>query len=339
MVCFLILVMMLRGTWAHGPHRLLSPRNCAAQHGPGGPWLDRHTRPRMTRPSSNSAGPLLLSVVWPAPSCLWPITPSGAACCRGPGSRSRVGTPVRDFEIDPEEVPLLERSGQTPQGARRGHSLAYVSDPGWSVGFRPCASSAAGSPSRPTFESSRTAGSRWSSSMTRRRPDDLRARLALVRRRQAHRGHATPASTTTSASRCRVSCGCRCRRGELEINAGDVFEIPPGHDAWVVGDEPWVSIDFEAMRTYGRSLDAADERRLASILLTDIVDSTRRAAEVGAERWRHLVADHNRKASNAVDRYRGRLVKTTGDGVLRAIRWRRARGPGRGRDPRGGRVT
>ena len=42
---------------------------------------------------------------------------------------------------------------------------------------------------------------------------------------------------------------------ELEINPGDVFEIPPGHDAWVVGDEPWVSIDFEAMRTYGKSLD------------------------------------------------------------------------------------
>ena len=79
---------------------------------------------------------------------------------------------------------------------------------------------------------------------------------------------------------------------ELEINPGDVFEIPPGHDAWVVGDEPWVSIDFEAMRTYGKSLDAPDERRLASILLTDIVDSTRRAAEVGVERWRHLVGDH-----------------------------------------------
>ena len=103
---------------------------------------------------------------------------------------------------------------------------------------------------------------------------------------------------------------------ELEIGPGDVFEIPPGHDAWVVGDEPWDSVDFEAMRTYGRRLDAPDERRLASIVLTDIVDSTQRAAEVGPERWRHLVGDHNRKAQAAVDRYRGRLVKTTGDGVL-----------------------
>lgn len=103
---------------------------------------------------------------------------------------------------------------------------------------------------------------------------------------------------------------------ELEIGPGDVFEIPPGHEAWVVGDEPWVSVDFEAMRTYGKSRDATDERILASIVMTDIVDSTRRATELGASRWRDLVADHNRKATSAVDRNRGRLVKTTGDGVI-----------------------
>src|SRR5215210_242094 len=33
---------------------------------------------------------------------------------------------------------------------------------------------------------------------------------------------------------------------ELEVGAGEVFEIPPGHDAWVVGDEPFVTVDFEA---------------------------------------------------------------------------------------------
>jgi class 3 adenylate cyclase len=103
---------------------------------------------------------------------------------------------------------------------------------------------------------------------------------------------------------------------ELEIGPGDVFEIPPGHDAWVVGDEPWVSVDFEAMRTYGRQRDAGDERILATIVFTDIVDSTSRAAELGAARWRDLVGEHNRTASMAIDRHRGRLVKTTGDGVL-----------------------
>ena len=103
---------------------------------------------------------------------------------------------------------------------------------------------------------------------------------------------------------------------ELEIGPGDLFEIPPGHDAWVVGDEPWVSVDFEAMRTFGKQRDTRDDRILASIVFTDIVDSTARASELGAARWRDLVGEHNRKASMAIDRHRGRLIKTTGDGVL-----------------------
>ncbi|MBF8289164.1 MAG: Guanylate cyclase protein [Chloroflexi bacterium] len=103
---------------------------------------------------------------------------------------------------------------------------------------------------------------------------------------------------------------------ELEVGPGDVFEIPPGHDAWVVGDEPWISVDFEAMRTYGKGKDAPVERTLASIVITDIVDSTARAAELGSSRWRDLVGEHNRKAGAAIDRHRGKLVKTTGDGIL-----------------------
>jgi hypothetical protein len=31
---------------------------------------------------------------------------------------------------------------------------------------------------------------------------------------------------------------------EIEINAGDAYSISPGHDGWVVGDEPWVGVDF-----------------------------------------------------------------------------------------------
>ena len=52
------------------------------------------------------------------------------------------------------------------------------------------------------------------------------------------------------------------------------------------------------------------------MVFTDIVDSTSRAAELGPARWRDIVGEHNRKASAAIDRHRGRLVKTTGDGVL-----------------------
>jgi class 3 adenylate cyclase len=106
---------------------------------------------------------------------------------------------------------------------------------------------------------------------------------------------------------------------ELEMGPEEVFEIPPGHDAWVVGDEPWVAIDFEGMRTYAKPRDATMESTLASIVMTDIVGSTRRAAELGAARWRDLIGEHNRKATSAIDRNRGRLVKTTGDGVLAAF--------------------
>lgn len=103
---------------------------------------------------------------------------------------------------------------------------------------------------------------------------------------------------------------------ELEIGPGDVFEIPPDHDAWVVGDAPWVSVDFEAMRTFGRSQEQRAERTLASILFTDIVDSTARATAIGDHRWRDLVGRHNERAQAVVDRHRGRVVKWTGDGML-----------------------
>ncbi|MEX1172175.1 MAG: adenylate/guanylate cyclase domain-containing protein [Chloroflexota bacterium] len=103
---------------------------------------------------------------------------------------------------------------------------------------------------------------------------------------------------------------------ELEVGPGEVFEIPPGHDAWVLGDQPWVSVDFEAMRTFAKVSDTSGERILASIVFTDIVDSTDSASQLGSARWRDLIGVHNSRAATAIDRHRGRLIKTTGDGVL-----------------------
>jgi class 3 adenylate cyclase len=103
---------------------------------------------------------------------------------------------------------------------------------------------------------------------------------------------------------------------ELEIGPGDVFEIPPGHDAWVVGDEPWVSVDFEAMRMYGRAEPTGGRRTLFSVLMTDIVDSTAQAVARGPAAWRDIVRSHNELAEREIDRHDGQLVKTTGDGVI-----------------------
>ncbi len=102
----------------------------------------------------------------------------------------------------------------------------------------------------------------------------------------------------------------------LEIGAGNAFEIPPGHDAWVVGDEAWVTYDFAGMRSFARSSLGSGERTLGSILFTDIVDSTATAERLGESGWRELIRQHNERVQFELDRHRGRLIKQTGDGML-----------------------
>jgi len=67
-----------------------------------------------------------------------------------------------------------------------------------------------------------------------------------------------------------------------------------------------------------RSLQAAQdtERVLATVLFTDIVDSTSRAAELGDRNWRQLLDRHDRVVRAEVGRWRGAFVKSTGDGIL-----------------------
>jgi class 3 adenylate cyclase len=59
-----------------------------------------------------------------------------------------------------------------------------------------------------------------------------------------------------------------------------------------------------------------EDRVLATVLFTDIVDSTRLAAEAGDRRWRELLDAHDEIGAREVERFRGRRVKTTGDGML-----------------------
>jgi class 3 adenylate cyclase len=101
----------------------------------------------------------------------------------------------------------------------------------------------------------------------------------------------------------------------MEIGPNSVYDIPPDHDAWVVGDEPYVSIDTAGMRSFGR-VDEGAQRVLGTILLTDIVDSTPTAERLGASRWNDLLTSHQQDVQFQLDRYRGRLVKSTGDGIL-----------------------
>src|SRR5262249_17400344 len=61
---------------------------------------------------------------------------------------------------------------------------------------------------------------------------------------------------------------------------------------------------------------AAPDRVLATVMFTDIVDSTRRAAELGDRRWRDLLDAHHTFVRETLDRFRGREIETAGDGFL-----------------------
>ena len=80
----------------------------------------------------------------------------------------------------------------------------------------------------------------------------------------------------------------------------------------------------------------APERVLATVLFTDIVDSTRLATEIGDRRWRELLEEHQKLVREQLRRFEGREIKTTGDGFLAIFdgptRARRVRAGDRRRD-------
>jgi class 3 adenylate cyclase/quercetin dioxygenase-like cupin family protein len=101
----------------------------------------------------------------------------------------------------------------------------------------------------------------------------------------------------------------------MELTPGDVFEVPPGHVAWVVGDEPWTSLDFAGRRGFAKSLEASD-RKFATIVFTDLSRSTETLRQMGDTRWRTLLGEHNQAVRAQIERFNGRVVQTTGDGFL-----------------------
>ena len=66
----------------------------------------------------------------------------------------------------------------------------------------------------------------------------------------------------------------------------------------------------------GHQAEVADDRFSRRCLFTDIVDSTRRAAELGDRDWHALLDAHDAVVRAQLDRFRGREVNTSGDGFL-----------------------
>jgi pimeloyl-ACP methyl ester carboxylesterase len=85
------------------------------------------------------------------------------------------------------------------------------------------------------------------------------------------------------------------------------------HLPWL-GDMETLVDEVEQFLTGARA--TRTQRRLATVLFTDIVGSTKRAAELGDRRWRALLEDHHGAMEALVERHDGRLIKTIGDGAL-----------------------
>jgi class 3 adenylate cyclase len=91
----------------------------------------------------------------------------------------------------------------------------------------------------------------------------------------------------------------------------------PGRNVFHLVEPDWRP-SFQEIAEFltGQQADVADDRVLATVLFTDIVDSTRRAAEMGDRNWRALLDAHDAVVRSQLARFRGREVNTSGDGFL-----------------------
>ena len=97
---------------------------------------------------------------------------------------------------------------------------------------------------------------------------------------------------------------------------GAAFVELPGADHWIsAGNTDEIADEVEEFLTGTRPVPEPD-RVLATVLFTDIVGSTERAAELGDRRWRELLGTHDSAVRRELERFRGREVDTAGDGFF-----------------------
>jgi class 3 adenylate cyclase len=107
------------------------------------------------------------------------------------------------------------------------------------------------------------------------------------------------------------------------IPGAKFVELPGADHAGWAGDTDAVMDEIQEFLTGVRGEPNID-RVLATVMFTDIVDSTKTAAEVGDRRWREVLDEHDKIIHRYVDQFRGRYIKHTGDGSLATFD-----GPGR----------
>jgi class 3 adenylate cyclase len=99
------------------------------------------------------------------------------------------------------------------------------------------------------------------------------------------------------------------------IPGAKFVELDGTDHLFFTGDADTMLDEIEEFLTGVRPVPAV-ERVLATVLFTDIVDSTKRAVELGDERWKELLGRHDAQVRRQLARFHGREVNTTGDGFL-----------------------
>jgi class 3 adenylate cyclase len=111
-----------------------------------------------------------------------------------------------------------------------------------------------------------------------------------------------------------IQVGCSRYMAE-RIPGAKLVEFPGRDHLWWFGDQDAIVDEVEEFLTGTRTMPEPD-RVLATVLFTDIVGSTERAAELGDREWRELLERHGAVVRRELDRHRGHEVNTTGDGFL-----------------------
>jgi class 3 adenylate cyclase len=104
-------------------------------------------------------------------------------------------------------------------------------------------------------------------------------------------------------------------RGKL-VHHGPEFLVSSAEVVDADGNRVALGSQTSVLIDPGRYEEPKAERVLATVLFTDIVESTNEARELGDERWRQLLADHDGLVRRQLQIHKGREVKTTGDGFL-----------------------
>jgi class 3 adenylate cyclase len=100
---------------------------------------------------------------------------------------------------------------------------------------------------------------------------------------------------------------------------GAIYHRVPGRNAALWAPQPdGLFEEIESFLTGGPPIPRVEDadRFLTTLLFTDILDSTGRATRLGDRAWRHLLEVHDATTRSIIDRYRGKIINHTGDGVL-----------------------